>query len=40
MCDLIQERANLIDPEVVQASQNLDKALNEYHDLLKSRKRK
>lgn len=40
MCDLIQEKSNLVDPDVVQASQNLDKALNEYHELLKSKKRK
>lgn len=40
MCDLIQEKANLVDPEVVQASQNLDSVLNKYHELLESKKRK
>lgn len=38
MCDLIQQKLNLLDPEVVKASQNLDRILNEYHKLLKSKK--
>lgn len=32
--DLINEKPNLVDPEVVAASQKLDKALNEYNNLL------
>ena len=32
--DLINEKPSLIDPEVVTASQELDKALNEYNNLL------
>lgn len=32
--DLINKKTNLIDPEVVAASQELDKALNEYNNLL------
>lgn len=40
MCDLIEAKDNLVDFEVVQASQNLDLALNEYHDLLESKRRK
>lgn len=38
MCNLIDEEANLLDPKVVQASQNLDVALNYYHEILKSKK--
>ncbi len=40
MCNLIDEQSNLLDPKVVQASQNLDEALNFYHELLKSKERK
>lgn len=32
--DLINEKPSLVDPEVVAASQELDKALNEYNNLL------
>lgn len=40
MCDLIEAKDNLVDLEVVQASQNLDSALNEYHDILESIRRR
>lgn len=40
MCNLIDRQSNLLDPKVVQASQNLDDALNSYHELLKSKDRK
>lgn len=40
MCDLINEKSNLLDSKVVQASQNLDEVLNSYHKLLESKKRK
>ncbi|SFC16779.1 aspartyl-phosphate phosphatase Spo0E family protein [Clostridium uliginosum] len=33
--DLINEKSNLLDPEVIIVSQELDKALNEYNNLLK-----
>ncbi|AQS11142.1 Spo0E like sporulation regulatory protein [Clostridium saccharobutylicum] len=32
--DLINEKPNLLDPEVITASQELDKALNEYNNLI------
>lgn len=32
--DLINEKPSLIDPDVVNASQELDKALNEYNNLI------
>jgi len=32
--DLINEKPSLLDPEVITASQELDKALNEYNNLL------
>ena len=34
LLDLINEKSSLVDPEVVTASQELDKALNEYNNLL------
>ena len=40
MCYLIDKQSNLLDEQVVQASQNLDEALNSYHELLKSKKKK
>lgn len=40
MCALIEEKASLVDSEVVQVSQDLDSALNHYHELLESKKRK
>jgi len=33
--DLINEKPSLLDPEVIIASQKLDEALNEYHNLFK-----
>lgn len=33
--DLINEKQSLLDPEVIIASQKLDEALNEYHNLFK-----
>lgn len=38
MNDLIQEKENLVDPEVVAASQELDSVLNDYNNILKSKK--
>jgi len=32
--DLINEKPNLLDPEVIAASQELDETLNEYNNLL------
>lgn len=32
--DLINEKSNLLDPEIIFASQELDEALNEYNKLL------
>lgn len=40
MCNLINEKSDLLDPKVVQASQNLDEVLNSYHKLLESKERK
>jgi hypothetical protein len=33
--ELIDEKSNLADPEIIVASQKLDEALNAYHHLLK-----
>lgn len=38
MNDLIQEKENLVDPEVITVSQKLDSVLNDYNNLLKSKK--
>lgn len=35
LVDIINEKSNLLDPEVIAASQELDEALNEYNNLLK-----
>lgn len=32
--DLINEKPNLLDPNIIDASQKLDEALNEYNNLL------
>lgn len=39
MCNLIETKLNLLDPKVVQASQELDKALNSYYALLENNRR-
>lgn len=38
MNDLIQEKEDLVDPEVITASQKLDSVLNDYNNILKSKK--
>lgn len=40
MNDLIKEKENLVDPEVVTASQKLDSVLNDYNNILKNQRRK
>jgi stage 0 sporulation regulatory protein len=39
MNDLIKEKGDLLDPEVIIASQMLDSVLNEYNYILKKRNR-
>ena len=39
MNDLIKEKGDLLDPEVIIASQMLDAVLNEYNYILKKRNR-
>ncbi|MBC2581305.1 aspartyl-phosphate phosphatase Spo0E family protein [Clostridium sp. DJ247] len=36
MCKLIQEKSDLIDPEIVAVSQELDSVLNKYNKLLET----
>lgn len=38
MNKLIEEKDELIDPEIVEVSQQLDRLLNEYNDILKKEK--
>ncbi|GAA0116070.1 Spo0E family sporulation regulatory protein-aspartic acid phosphatase [Clostridium senegalense] len=37
--DLINEKSDLLHPEVIAASQKLDQALNDYNDILKELKK-
>lgn len=38
MTDLMEEKENLLDPDVIEASQKLDKVLNDYHEAVKKSK--